>query len=54
VLFAEAFAEMLHEDVRKEYWGYAPEESLDSKELHQVRLHARGRVAAMADDAAPF
>jgi 5-methyltetrahydrofolate--homocysteine methyltransferase len=22
--FAEAFAEYLHERVRKEYWGYAP------------------------------
>lgn len=26
---AEAFAERLHERVRKEYWGYAPEEKLD-------------------------
>jgi 5-methyltetrahydrofolate--homocysteine methyltransferase len=27
---AEAFAERLHERVRKELWGYAPEESLDN------------------------
>jgi len=26
--FAEAFAECLHERVRKEFWGYAPEEDL--------------------------
>ena len=25
---AEAFAELLHEEVRKEYWGYAPKEKL--------------------------
>ncbi|GAB4093712.1 methionine synthase [Flaviaesturariibacter terrae] len=31
--FVEAFAECLHEQVRKEYWGYAPDESLDNKEL---------------------
>jgi 5-methyltetrahydrofolate--homocysteine methyltransferase len=30
---AEAFAERLHERVRKEYWGYQPDEDLDDKEL---------------------
>src|SRR3970282_919990 len=30
---AEAFAEHLHERVRREYWGYAPDESLGSEEL---------------------
>ncbi len=30
---AEAFAERLHERVRKEYWGYAADESLDNAEL---------------------
>jgi 5-methyltetrahydrofolate--homocysteine methyltransferase len=30
---AEAFAERLHERVRKEFWGYAPDESLDNKAL---------------------
>ncbi len=30
---AEAFAEHLHERVRKELWGYAPDEQLDNKEL---------------------
>jgi len=30
---AEAFAERLHQRVRKEFWGYAPDESLTSDEL---------------------
>ncbi len=30
---AEAFAEKLHELVRKEYWGYAPDEQLASSDL---------------------
>ena len=30
---AEAFAEYLHERVRKEYWGYAPDENLDNDAL---------------------
>ncbi|MFD2189976.1 methionine synthase [Pistricoccus aurantiacus] len=30
---AEAFAERLHERVRKEFWGYVPEESLDNDAL---------------------
>jgi 5-methyltetrahydrofolate--homocysteine methyltransferase len=30
---AEAFAERLHERVRREYWGYAPEEALDNAAL---------------------
>ncbi len=30
---AEAFAEHLHELVRKEYWGYSPEENLANKDL---------------------
>lgn len=34
---AEAFAEMLHEDVRREYWGYSAEEHLSAKELHQLK-----------------
>ncbi len=31
--FAEAFAERLHERVRREFWGYAPEESFGPEEL---------------------
>jgi 5-methyltetrahydrofolate--homocysteine methyltransferase len=30
---AEAFAERLHERVRKEFWGYEPNENLDNTEL---------------------
>src|SRR5581483_5876098 len=30
---AEAFAERLHERVRREYWGYAPAESLSKLDL---------------------
>ena len=30
---AEAFTELLHKKVRKEYWGYAPEENLDNDRL---------------------
>ncbi|XP_023220424.1 methionine synthase-like isoform X2 [Centruroides sculpturatus] len=34
---AEAFAEMLHEKVRKELWGYSSDESLDSFALHKIK-----------------
>ncbi|CAI8880988.1 methionine synthase [Methylococcus capsulatus] len=30
---AEAFAERMHQRVRREFWGYAPEESLDNEAL---------------------
>ena len=33
---AEAFAEVLHEKVRKEYWGYSPDENLTLEELLHV------------------
>ena len=36
LLSAEAFAEMMHEDVRRQYWGYARDEQYSAKELHQV------------------
>ncbi|GAB4363868.1 MAG: methionine synthase [Spirochaetales bacterium] len=34
---AEAFAEYLHLRIRKEFWGYAPEESLSIEEILKVR-----------------
>jgi len=34
---AEAFAERLHQRVRTEFWGYAPEEALDNAALIQER-----------------
>jgi 5-methyltetrahydrofolate--homocysteine methyltransferase len=30
---AEAFAELMHQQVRKKYWGYAPDEDLDNEAL---------------------
>jgi 5-methyltetrahydrofolate--homocysteine methyltransferase len=34
---AEAFAEALHRRVRREFWGYAPDEELDNEALIQER-----------------
>jgi 5-methyltetrahydrofolate--homocysteine methyltransferase len=34
---AEAFAEHLHQRVRREFWGYAPEETLSGEELIRER-----------------
>src|SRR5690606_17853632 len=36
---AEAFAECLHEKVRRELWGYAPDESLSNDELISEKYH---------------
>ena len=36
---AEAFAERLHERVRREVWGYAPDEHLDNRELVKEQYH---------------
>jgi len=30
---AEAFAERLHQQVRKEFWGYAPDENLSNEQM---------------------
>jgi 5-methyltetrahydrofolate--homocysteine methyltransferase len=35
--FAEAFAERMHERVRKEFWGYAPDENLTNEQLIKER-----------------
>jgi 5-methyltetrahydrofolate--homocysteine methyltransferase len=35
--FAEAFAEAMHERVRKEFWGYAPDETITPDELIQEK-----------------
>jgi 5-methyltetrahydrofolate--homocysteine methyltransferase len=34
---AEAFAELLHQRVRREFWGYAPDETLDNQALIKER-----------------
>ena len=36
---AEAFAERLHEKVRRELWGYAPDEHLEMDELIREKYH---------------
>jgi len=48
---AEAFAEYLHEQVRKRYWGYAPDESLQNVEL--IREAYRGIRPAPGYPACP-
>jgi len=35
--FAEAFAEYLHAEVRKTYWGYAPDEALNTNDLIKIK-----------------
>jgi 5-methyltetrahydrofolate--homocysteine methyltransferase len=34
---AEAFSEELHHQVRKELWGYAPDETLSAKDCISVK-----------------
>jgi len=34
---AEAFAELLHEDVRREHWGYASAETLSAEDLIKIK-----------------
>lgn len=48
---AEAFAERMHERVRKEFWGYAPDESLDSQDL--IRENYKGIRPAPGYPACP-
>ncbi|MCF6435672.1 methionine synthase [Pseudoalteromonas sp. MMG022] len=48
---AEAFAEYLHEQVRKHYWGYAPDESLSNEEL--IRENYQGIRPAPGYPACP-
>ncbi|MBQ4836271.1 methionine synthase [Pseudoalteromonas luteoviolacea] len=48
---AEAFAEYLHEQVRKEYWGFAADESLTNEEL--IRENYQGIRPAPGYPACP-
>ncbi len=48
---AEAFAECLHERVRKDFWGYAPDEALDNQAL--IREAYRGIRPAPGYPACP-
>lgn len=47
----EAFAELLHQQVRQNYWGYAPEEQLSAEDLLQLRY--RGIRPALGYPASP-
>ncbi len=48
---AEAFAELLHEKIRKEYWAYAPDENLNNEDL--IRVKYQGIRPAMGYPACP-
>ncbi|MBC8086104.1 MAG: methionine synthase [Phycisphaerae bacterium] len=48
---AEAFAEHLHERVRREFWGYAPDEALDNADL--IRESYQGTRPAPGYPACP-
>ncbi len=49
--FAEAFAEHLHERVRREFWGYSPNENLSNEEI--IRVQYRGIRPAPGYPACP-
>src|SRR5690606_27959895 len=49
--FAEACAEYLHQRVRKEFWGYAPDEKLGNEQL--IREEYRGIRPAAGYPACP-
>ena len=49
--FAEAFAEHMHERVRKEFWAYEPDESLENEEL--IKEKYRGIRPAAGYPACP-
>lgn len=38
---AEAFAEKLHEIVRKEVWAYAPDENMSADDLLKVKYQGK-------------
>ncbi|MEL7585795.1 MAG: methionine synthase [Prolixibacteraceae bacterium] len=48
---AEAFAELLHEKVRKEYWAYVPDENLSMEDIIKVKY--QGIRPAMGYPACP-
>lgn len=48
---AEAFAERMHERVRKEFWGFSPNENLSNEEL--IHCHYRGIRPAPGYPACP-
>ena len=48
---AEAFAERLHERVRKEFWGYMPDETIENEDL--IKEHYQGIRPAPGYPACP-
>lgn len=48
---AEAFAELLHEHVRKNYWGYVPDENINLDEM--LRVNYQGIRPALGYPACP-
>jgi len=48
---AEAFAELLHEKVRREYWAYAPDEDLTWDDI--LKVHYQGIRPALGYPACP-
>jgi 5-methyltetrahydrofolate--homocysteine methyltransferase len=46
IVLAEAFAEYLHEQVRKVHWGYAPDEALSNEELIRENYQGYARRRA--------
>lgn len=43
---AEAFAEKLHELVRRQDWGYAPDENITVDDMLKVKYQVRGSTYA--------
>ena len=44
----QAFAEELHERVRKEFWAYDVDEKLDTKQLHQIKYNVSHSVFSLS------
>ena len=51
--FAEAFAERMHERVRKEFWGYAPDETLRARRADRRALPRHPPGARLSGAARP-
>ena len=47
--FLQAFAELLHEKVRKTVWGYADTEALSAADLHKIKYEVSYTNSRSAD-----
>ena len=52
--FAEAFAERMHEKVRKEFWGYAPDEAIAPGRSHRRALSRHSPGARLSGPARSY